>query len=212
MHIPDGFLDVKVWAPLAVISGAAVAYSAKKISTSNDEMRVPLTGISAAFVFAAQMLNFPVAGGTSGHFMGAFLVGTLLGPFSAIIVLSSVLIVQCFLFQDGGFTALGANIFNMGLMGILPLLFIKTVKSQSVGSEMSINTVGLFIGAWVSIVFASIACSIELWLSGTIDLKQVLIAMVGIHSLIGIGEALVTVTVIKAIAHARIDLLNMEKI
>src|ERR1700739_4888980 len=117
MHIPDGFLTPRVWGPLDVVSGSVVAWSLKKVSAVFEEKAVPLMGVLAAFIFAAQMINLPIAGGTSGHFLGGALAGALLGPWAGLVIITVVLFVQCFLFQDGGVAALGANIFNMGILG-----------------------------------------------------------------------------------------------
>src|SRR5271157_2966654 len=117
MHIPDGFLDLKTAAATGVLSAAALGVSLRRLNGSLPRRNVPLMGLAGAFVFAAQMVNFPVAGGTSGHLIGGVLVAALLGPAAALVVLTTVLIVQCFLFADGGVLALGANIFNMGIVG-----------------------------------------------------------------------------------------------
>ena len=117
MHIPDGFLSNEVAVACAIPAVAAVGYGLRRAEVDLDDRRVPLLGVTAAFVFAAQMLNFPVAGGTSGHFLGAALAAVLLGPWLASLVLAVVLVVQAFVFADGGMTALGANVFNMGVIG-----------------------------------------------------------------------------------------------
>ena len=119
MHIPDGFLSTEVALACAVPAAAAVGIGLRQANRTLDERRVPLLGVTAAFVFAAQMLNFPVAGGTSGHFLGAALAAILLGPWLACLALAVVLGVQAFVFADGGLTALGANVFNMGVAGAL---------------------------------------------------------------------------------------------
>ena len=119
MHIPDGFLTTEVALACAVPAAVAVGIGLKRANVELDERRVPLLGVTAAFVFAAQMLNFPVAGGTSGHFLGAALAAILLGPWLACLVLAVVLGVQAFVFADGGITALGANVLNMGVIGAL---------------------------------------------------------------------------------------------
>src|SRR5690349_18460273 len=119
MHIPDGFLDPQVAVATGVVAGGAVAVGLRKAEASFDERSAPLLGVTAAFVFAAQMLNFPVAGGTSGHFLGAALATVLLRPWLACLVLAVVLLVQALLFADGGITALGANVLNMGVIGAL---------------------------------------------------------------------------------------------
>ncbi|GFP29456.1 cobalt/nickel transport system permease protein [Candidatus Hakubella thermalkaliphila] len=117
MHIPDGFLDPKTIITTAVISAGALGYGIKKVNQKLGERQVPLLGLTAAFIFAAQMLNFPVVGGTSGHFLGGVLAAVLLGPWAACLIMAVVLIVQSIGFADGGLTALGANIFNMGVVG-----------------------------------------------------------------------------------------------
>src|ERR671931_1824404 len=119
MHVPDGFLSPEVAAACAVPAVAAVGYGLHRANRELDERRVPLLGVTAAFVFAVQMLNFPVAGGTSGHFLGAGLAAILLGPWVACLVMSVVLVTQSFVFADGGLTALGANVLNMGVIGAL---------------------------------------------------------------------------------------------
>src|SRR5882672_1407279 len=124
MHIPDGFLSPRVWAPLDVVSGSLVIYGVRHVSKTFEEKAVPLMGVLAAFVFAGQMINIPVAGGTSGHFLGGALAGALLGPWAGLIVMTVVLVVQCFLFQDGGVAALGANVFNMGVLGAMGGAFV----------------------------------------------------------------------------------------
>jgi cobalt/nickel transport system permease protein len=117
MHIPDGFIDGKTAATTAALSAVGVGLALRQVRRRLERRRVPLLGLAAAFLFAAQMINFPVYGGTSGHLLGGVLVAALLGPSAAIVVLTTVLIVQCFLFADGGVLALGANIFNMGIVG-----------------------------------------------------------------------------------------------
>ena len=119
MHIPDGFLNAATAVTTSVVSAGGIGYSVKRANKKLGEAHVPLMGIMGAFIFAAQMLNFPVAGGTSGHLIGGALAAILLGPWAGTLIMACVLIVQCLVFQDGGITALGANIFNMGLCGQL---------------------------------------------------------------------------------------------
>lgn len=208
MHIPDGFLDTKTWVSLAAVSGLTVALAVRKSSEKIGEKQIPMMGVVSAFVFAAQMLNFPVVGGTSGHFMGSVLAAVLLGPFSGFLIMATVLIVQCFIFQDGGLTALGANIFNMGIIGAflgyyMYILLLKIFKKM---------TISAFAASWLSIVLASSACAIELAIPGTVPIKVALPAMAGIHSLIGIGEGVITSLVLSFILKTREDLLQIEKI
>src|SRR3990172_7730516 len=117
MHIPDGFIDGKTAGATTALSLAGVGLALRRVKRELPPRKVPLLGLAAAFLFAAQMLNFPVAAGTSGHLIGGVLVAALLGPSAAVVVVTTVLIVQCFLFADGGVSALGANVFNMALLG-----------------------------------------------------------------------------------------------
>jgi len=216
MHIPDGFLDAKTWISLSVVSAGLVCYSAGAINKnivkdSENEKRIPLMGVMAAFIFAAQMLNFPVAGGTSGHFMGGVLAAVLLGPLTGLLILSAVLIVQCFVFQDGGLTALGANIFNMGLVGSFAGYYIYFAGEKILGRIVP-KFASAFIAGWVSIVLAASFCAVELAVSGTVPLGTALPAMAGVHALIGIGEGLVTVAALGFINKTRPDLLKLHKI
>lgn len=206
MHIPDGFLDTKTWVSLSAISGLFIAVAVTRANKKLGENHIPLMGIMSAFIFAAQMLNFPVAGGTSGHFMGSVLASILLGPFAGILIMTTVLIVQCLVFADGGVTALGTNIFNMAVIGSLIgyLVYLPLSKIN--------RLVGVFIAGWVSIVLAATACALELAIAGTSPLKEVLIAMISVHALIGIGEGLITTAVIGFILTTRPNLLELEKI
>jgi len=167
---------------------------------------VSLMGIMSAFIFAAQMINFPVVGGTSGHLLGGVLAAVLLGPYAGAVVLTCVLIFQCLVFQDGGLLALGANIFNMALIGTIGgyLIFkgLNKILSNKKGSLMGAGT-----AAWFSVVLAASFCALELALSGISPLGVVLPAMVGIHALIGIGEALITVAVLSFVQKVRPDLI-----
>uniref|UniRef100_A0A7C4U830 Cobalamin biosynthesis protein CbiM n=1 Tax=candidate division WOR-3 bacterium TaxID=2052148 RepID=A0A7C4U830_UNCW3 len=211
MHIPDGFLETKVWAAFDVISAGFVGFSLKIISKKIDaEKRIPMIGVISAFTFAAQMLNFPVAGGTSGHFMGSTLAAILLGPFTSTIIMTVVLIVQSLVFQDGGILALGANIFNMGIVGaFVGWFFYKIITNLFKGKNGVL--LGSFIGAWFAIVIASASCAIQLGISNTVPLKVSLISMVSVHALIGIGEGIITLLVLLFIMRTRKDLLDIEK-
>ncbi|MEM4201985.1 MAG: energy-coupling factor ABC transporter permease [Candidatus Hadarchaeum sp.] len=210
MHIPDGFLSLEVWAPLLALAVLVVAFAVWKTNKKLSDKHVPLLGVLAAFIFAAQMLNVPVAGGTSGHLLGGVLVAVFVGPLAGSIVMSSIFAVQAIFFQDGGITALGANIVNMGLIGTIIgfyiyLAFTKLSKKQG-------KIIGAAVASWTSVVLASAACAIELAASGTSPLLIVLPAMVGIHSIIGVIEAAITVTVIGFVTKTRSDLLNLPKI
>ena len=202
MHIPDGFLTPQVFAPFWAVAVGGLAYALRKTKQILKDKAVPLMGVTAAFIFAAQMLNFPIIGGTSGHLLGGVLAAVLLGPYAGAIVISLVLIVQSLVFQDGGLTALGANIFNMAFLGAMGGYFIYRFLRKIAGLIISVG-----IASWLSVVIASFACAIELVMSGTSVLKIVLPAMVGIHMLIGIGEAIITCLVINFVLRVRPDLI-----
>jgi cobalt/nickel transport system permease protein len=207
MHIPDGFLSAEVAAACAVPAAAAVAYGLRRASRELDERRVPLLGVTAAFVFAAQMLNFPVAGGTSGHFLGAALAAILLGPWLACVVMSVVLVTQSFVFADGGVTALGANVLNMGVIGALLvgglMLAARAVLPRSRGVLLGVSAAG----AWLAVMAGATAAALELAISGTVPLGTVLPAMLGVHALIGIGEGVITAAAVSAVLASRSDLI-----
>jgi len=196
MHIPDGFLEPKVWVSLTAVSAAAVAYASKKVSKNLDEKKVPLMGVIAAFVFAAQMVNFPVGGGTSGHLMGGVLIATIMGPFAALLMISTVLIIQALLFQDGGITALGANIFNMGIVGAgLGYLTFKGLNRVTGNLNFAV-----FTASWLSVVTAAGIAAAELSISGVIPISVSLPAMTGVHAIIGIGEGAITIAALGLIS------------
>jgi cobalt/nickel transport system permease protein len=208
MHIPDGFLSPPVWTSMAVISAILIFYALNRAKGKLGERSIPLMGMLAAFIFAAQMLNVPVAAGTSGHMLGGVLAAVLLGPFSASIVMTAVFIVQAIFFQDGGITALGANIFNMGFIGTLIGYYIykglRRVTKQFLASAA--------VAAWTAVMLAASACAIELAISGTSPLYIVLPAMAGIHAIIGLVEAGLTVAVLVYVSRSRPDLLKLPKV
>jgi cobalt/nickel transport system permease protein len=209
MHIPDGFLDAKTLALTGALSAGGLAVAARQVNRTLPRNKIPLMGLGAAFVFAAQMLNFPVAGGTSGHLLGGVLAAVLLGPGAAAIVIACVLLVQALLFSDGGVLALGANIFNMAFIGaMVGYTIYRAVFRFLPGLRGRIAAV--FFAAWCSTVLASLTCAGELALSGTLAPAVVFPAMLGTHALIGIGEGLITSLVILTIARTRPDLLETE--
>jgi cobalt/nickel transport system permease protein len=208
MHIPDGFLSPGVAAGCAVPAAGAVAYGLRRANRELDERRVPLLGVTAAFVFAAQMLNFPVAGGTSGHFLGAALAAILLGPWLAGLVLSVVLVVQAFVFADGGITALGANVLNMGVIGALVVGGLMVAARRVLPNRPRVLLAVAGVGAWLAVVAGAVACSFELAISGTVPLGTVLPAMLGVHVLIGAGEAAITVAAVSAVLSTRPDVVR----
>lgn len=207
MHIPDGFLDTKTAAATGVLAAAGLAIALRQARRNLPPRRVPLLGLSAAFVFAAQMLNFPVAGGTSGHLMGGVLTAVLLGPSAAVIVLSAVLIVQCLMFADGGISALGANVFNMALVGGVGGWTVYYLISRLFRGLFGRVLAATF-AAWCSMVLAAVACAGELAVSRTVGWSVAFPTMAGIHMLIGIGEGAITALVLVAISQTRPDLIR----
>lgn len=212
MHIPDGFLNAATAAITYVVSAGGVGYSIKEANRKLGDRHVPLMGVMGAFVFAAQMLNFPVIGGTSGHLIGGALAAILLGPWAGTLIMSCVLIVQCLVFQDGGLTALGANVFNMGLIACFVGYYLHQAVVSLVGESRTSTLVGGFVGAWASVFVASIVCAIELAISGKSPLGVALPAMAGVHALIGIGEGLITSAVLAFVTATRADLLKLQKV
>jgi cobalt/nickel transport system permease protein len=212
MHIPDGFLNAATVATTYVVSTGGVANAVRVANKKLGERHIPMMGILAAFIFAAQMLNFPVAGGTSGHVIGAALVAILLGPWSAVLVMSCVLIAQSLIFQDGGLLALGANIFNMGIIAGFGAYYLYRLTGSLLGDNRRAKLVAGFVAAWGSVFLASIACALELAISGTSPLSVVLPAMAGVHALIGIGEGLITIAVLSLVMATRADLLKLQRI
>lgn len=211
MHIPDGFLSTPVWGTSAGVSLVYLTAVVNYLKKMLQEKLIPIMGVLGAFIFAAQMLNFPVAGGTSGHLLGGVLAAIVLGPYAGSFIIALVLIVQCLIFQDGGLTALGANILNMSIVGTLGGYGIFYLLKEYLlrGSNGGIRASFCYgVAAWASVVLASSACAIELAISNTAPLKIVLPTMVGIHAIIGIGEAVITVICINALKKIRPDLIT----
>jgi cobalt/nickel transport system permease protein len=211
MHIPDGFLSTATSIATWAASTGGVAYAVHRANKELQERHVPLIGVTAAFVFAAQMMNFPVAGGTSGHLLGGALVAILLGPWAGMLALTSVLAVQALLFQDGGLLALGANVFNMAILGVLLGWGVYTGLKRLLGNKTWATMVSGFAAAWASVVVASLATAVELAVSGASPLGVALPAMGGVHALIGIGEGLITVGVLAFLRATRPDLLALRQ-
>jgi len=205
LHIPDGFLNVTVSAIFWAITVITIGMAVSRTNKSLGEKQVPLMGIMAAFIFAAQMINFPVAGGTSGHLLGGALAAIVLGPWAAMLVMTAVIAVQGLLFQDGGLLVMGANIFNMGLLtAAIGYGLYRSVMNKSTGTKLAVAGVA----AWLSVMAGALATSLQLWLSGTSNLQTVAIAMLSVHALIGIGEALITVAALSFIFRTRPDLVG----
>ena len=205
MHIPDGFLSLGVSITCWLITIFILALVLNHINRNFNERQIPLMGVMAAFIFAAQMINFPVAGGTSGHLLGGTLAAILLGPWAAMLVMTAVMAVQGLLFQDGGLLAMGANILNMGLLTVtVSYGFYRMVQGRSKTSRL----VMAGSAAWLAVMTGALSTALQLWLSGTVQLDLVVPAMLGVHALIGLGEAFITVTTLAFIFRTRPDLLD----
>lgn len=211
MHIPDGFLSVAVSIAFWVVSLVVVGYALKRVNHDLGEQQVPLMGVLAACIFAGQMLNFSVTGGTSGHLLGAAIATILLGPWAGVLVITCVVGIQALIFQDGGLLALGTNIFNMAIVGVVVAYFVyQTIQKLADGKPWGLF-IGGFAAAWSSIFIASLSCALQLALSGTSPANVALPAMGGIHALIGIGEGLITVGALVFLYAARRDLFQREQ-
>ena len=212
MHIPDGFLSAEVAAASAVVGAGAVAYGLRRAERDLDERRIPMLGVTGAFLFAAQMINFPVAGGTSGHVLGAALAAILVGPWLACLVLTVVVAMQALAFADGGITALGANVLNIGVVGALGTGLVLAISRRLIPQTRRGLLATGAAAAWLAVVGSALAASLELGLSGTVPLETVLPAMLGVHAVIGVGEAIVTVGALSAVLASRPDLIACSRV
>lgn len=209
MHAPDGFfstwLSIAGWVVVVVLVGIAI----RKTREQLGERQIPLMGIIAAAIFAGQMLNFTIPGGTSGHLIGGTLAAVLLGPWAGLLVMAAVVGVQGLVFQDGGLLVMGINIINMGVVTSFVGYFVYKLAKKAVPGRAGILG-GAAVGAWVSLIVTSAFAAVELAASGTTPLKVALPAMVGVHAMIGVGEALLTVFALGFILAARPDLVTGE--
>jgi cobalt/nickel transport system permease protein len=212
MHIPDGFISLPVAGVTGVASAAAVAVSLARSQDAYGIRQAPVLGLTTAFVFAAQMINFPVAGGTSGHLLGGTLAAVILGsPWAGTLCITTVLLIQAILFADGGISALGANVLNMAVVGVWVGWGLTQVLQRLLGGSKRRLPLAAGIAAGVSVVAAAVCCAIELVLSGTAPANLVLPAMSGVHILIGVGEGMITGGVLAYLATTRPDLLPGEQ-
>lgn len=212
MHIPDGFLSIIVSGIFWIISIVVIGIALKKINEQKNEKDIPLMGILAAAIFAGQMLNFSVSGGTSGHLLGAAIASILLGPWQAVLVMTTVVSVQALVFQDGGLIVLGANLFNMAIVGVFVantvFSFLKNIFAKKTWGILAAG----FFAAWTSIFIASLSCAIQLALSGTSPANIAIPAMAIIHAIIGIGEGLITLGALGFILASRRDLIIQQDV
>ena len=192
MHIPDGLLSTPVIAGTYLITAGTVLYASKKAKDIPEE-KLPLLGLTAAAIFVAQMVNFPVMAGVSGHLLGAALVAILFGPYASVLVMTAVLIIQTFLFGDGGVTALGANIFNMGIIGAFVGYYTYHYLKKT-GTYLA-----SFLAGWISVMLGALAASIEIGISGIVPFVPFLTLMLTYHSVIGVIEGVLTMVLVKAL-------------
>jgi cobalt/nickel transport system permease protein len=221
MHLPDGFLSTPVAVACATLAVAGVGAAGSRSRALLGSRAVPQMGVTAAFIFAAQMINFPVAGGTSGHLVGGTLAAVLLGPSAAVVAMTAVLVMQCFVFGDGGLLALGANVLNMGVLhpivgfAVYRVLIGRaapgtpTSRARSARPPSAARRIGsLAFASWVATVVASAACAGELALSRVAAPGVVFSAMVAIHIAIGLGEAVIAALVLAAVLRLRPEVLQ----
>jgi len=209
LHIPDGFLSVEVSIVGWVLMLAAVAYALRQTRGQLGERQIPLMGVLAAFIFAAQAINFPVAGGTSGHLLGGALAAIIMGPWAAVLIMTSVVAIQAIIYQDGGLLVLGFNIVNMGVLTAFTGHFVYQAIRRVMGEGRNSLLAAGAVGAWLSVMVGAVATAIQLAVSGSSPLGVAVPAMAGVHALIGIGEAIITVGALGFIYATRRDLLNI---
>lgn len=210
MHIPDGFLDAKTIALSTATSLPMIGLAVAKTKKVFDDRQIPKMSVMAAFIFAAQMINFPIVGGTSGHLIGGALAAIMLGPWSAVLIMTTVLIIQCLIFLDGGLTALGANIFIMGIVSPFVGWWIYNLLKGKSTNKLRIWVSTLMAG-WCATMGTAVSGTLLIVLSGYIPLKVVLPAMVGWHTLIGIGEGLITAAVVGYLSQVKSGLVFQDQ-
>ena len=209
MHIPDGFINPAVSAVAAVTAAGGFGIAVRRARIYLTERLVPLAALVAAFVFAGQMVNFPVLPGMSGHLLGAVLAAVLVGPAAGYLVLTIVVVVQALVFADGGLSALGLNIINMGLVGAVGGYFVYRGLMRTTGGSAARVPLVAGIAAFLSVPMAAAAFALEFAIGGTaksLSVGAILLAMLTTHTLIGIGEGVITALVVGAVMRARPDL------
>jgi cobalt/nickel transport system permease protein len=210
MHAPDGFFSLPVSIAGWVVTIVVIGFALRRTSRGLQERSVPLMGVMAAFIFAAQMLNFPVAGGTSGHMVGGALAAILLGPWAGLLVITSVVAIQALIFQDGGLIVMGVNIVNMGLVTVFVGYGTYHGLRALLGAKRWAIMGSAFGAAWLSMFLSSIICALQLGASGTSPYIVAVPAMAGTHALIGIGEGLISAAALTFIMATRRDLVETK--
>ncbi|NYE35188.1 cobalt/nickel transport system permease protein [Nocardioides cavernae] len=210
MHVPDGFLDAPTSVATGVVAAAAIAVSLRAARRELDDRAAPMAGLVATFVFAAQMINFPVGAGTSGHLMGGALAAVLVGPWTAVLCLSVVLLVQGLLMADGGITALGTNITLIGIVTVAVGWAVFALLRRVLPQRLSVVAPAAAAGAFLSVPVAALVFTGLFAVGGNapVDLGAVAVTMLGWHTLIGIGEAVVTGLVVASVVATRPDLVH----
>lgn len=208
MHIPDGFINAGTSAAAGLVAVGGLAVCARQAARTMDDRQVPMAGLTAAFVFAAQMLNFPVASGTSGHLLGGVLAAVLVGPWAGALAVAVVLVIQALLFADGGLSALGLNITNMALVGTLGGYAVFMALRRLLPRSKAGVVLASGVAAGISVVLAALAFTLEYAIGGNdaASVATVATAMVGVHTLIGIGEGIITALTVSAVLAVRPDL------
>ena len=199
MHLPDHYLDPMTSTVAALISGGAVTYALVRMRRDPRAQVVPVAA-TGAVIFAAQMVNFPIAGGSSGHLIGGALAGILLGPWAGLVAMTAVLAVQALIFGDGGVLALGANVFNMGVIGVSVGAACRAAPLVRLGIPNMHRVIASAIAGWLSVVLAALACALEMAASGAAAVTEIVPAMVGVHALIGLPEAAITALAVSLLA------------
>lgn len=203
MHLPDHFLDPATMAATAVISGGAVVYSIVRVRQEPEPKVIAAAGVAAG-IFAAQMVNFPIALGTSGHLVGGALAGMLLGPWAGLLAMSSVLAVQAIVFGDGGILALGANILNMGVIGVTAGVAVDRLlvaQHANSGNNLVRCAFASALAGWIAVVAGALVCAMEIAVSGAASPSEVVPAMLGVHAMIGLAEGAITAILITACSY-----------
>ena len=208
MHVPDGFINAPVSAAAGVVAIAGIGLCLRKSRTELDDRTAPMAGLVAVFIFAVQMLNFPVAAGTSGHLLGGALAAILVGPWTGALAVSVVILMQALLFADGGLSALGLNIVNMAFVTVAVAWPVFRLLARSLPRKRASWLAATFVAALLSVPASAVAFTLEYALGGTGTFASgtVLLAMVGTHVLIGLGEALITMLTVGAVLAVRPDL------
>ncbi len=205
MHLPDGVLNPKIWATLDAVSAGTVAYAIRKTTKQSEEKMIPMMGVMAAFIFAAQLMNIPTPGGPPVHLVGAVLAAVLLGPWPAAVVMAAVLAVQSFLMQDGGLLALGANVFNIGIIGTLGGYLIFLAVRKIIKGDRGIIA-GTFTAAWLSTIISTGAVAMQMIVSGASPAELVLPALGGMNLIVGAIEGVITATIVGFVLKVRRDM------